>query len=109
MIMIGQSRRLQQPLRWGRRERLAVVAALAAALLALAALGVYALTRPARARDCVSVTFASTTGAAQVEGCGARARAICASGAFPGIANELRTACAHAGFAFRPAVSPPRG
>jgi hypothetical protein len=102
MIMIGQSRRLQQPLRWGRRERLVVATVLAVAVAALIGLGVYALTSGAPARrDCVSVTFASSVGGAELHGCGERARKICASGAFPGIAEELRVACARAGFPFR--------
>src|SRR6266516_1204083 len=98
MIMIGQSRRLRQPLRWGRRERAAIAAVLAVAVMALAALGIYALTSGAPARrDCVNVTFASTLGGAQLQGCGSRARRICASGAFRGIAQELQAACKHAG------------
>jgi hypothetical protein len=102
MIMIGHSRRLQQPLRWGRRERIVVAAVLAVTLAAVIGLGAYALTggAPAR-RDCVSVTFPSTLGGAQLEGCGERARRICASGDFRGIAQELRAACARAGFPFR--------
>jgi hypothetical protein len=109
MIMIGHSRRLAQPLRWGRRERLAVAALLAVTVAALASLGVYALTSGSRARaDCIGVTFPSTLGGAQLQGCGARARAICASGAFPGIADELNAACTRAGFAFRvPKRRPP--
>jgi hypothetical protein len=109
MIMIGQSRRLSQPLRWGRRERIAVATVLAATVAALAALGIYALTSgsPAR-RDCISVTFASSLGGAQLSGCGQRARRICASGDFPGIAADLRVACARAGLPFRaPRPRPP--
>jgi hypothetical protein len=106
MIMIGQSRRLSQPLRWGRRERIAVVTVLVASLCALVGLGVYALTSGARARgDCVTVTFASTLGGAELHGCGERARHICASGDFAGISEELRVACARAGFPFRAPVS----
>jgi hypothetical protein len=103
MIMQNQSRRLSEPLRWDRRERIAVAALLVALALALAALGAFALTSgsPARA-DCVSVTFASTLGGAEVKGCGARARRICASGGYPHIARELQAACARAGFPYRP-------
>src|SRR5579859_411643 len=98
MIMIGQSRRLSQPLRWGRRERLAVTAVLVTTVLALAALGVYALTSGAPARrDCITVTFAGTLGGVDLHGCGERARRICSSGDFPGISEGLRAACLRAG------------
>jgi hypothetical protein len=103
MIMIDRSRRLSEPLHWGRREKLAVGAVLACAVLALAALGIYALTSgsPAR-RDCVEVTFASTLGGATLHACGGRARQVCASGGSRGIEAELRAACARAGFPFEP-------
>ena len=102
MIMIDRSRRLAEPLRWGRREKLAVGALLACVVLALAGLGAYALTSGSRSRrDCVDVTFASTLGGARLHGCGSRARRICASGAFRGIAQELHVACKHAGLPFR--------
>jgi hypothetical protein len=103
MIMFEQSRRLSQPLRWGRREKLLVGTLLAAVLLALVALGVYALTRSDTARaDCVSVTFASTLGGAELHACGSKARAICASGSFRQIEQQLSASCARAGFAYRP-------
>jgi hypothetical protein len=97
MVMFEQSRRLSEPLRWGKREKTAIAAALSAVLIALIALGAYALTSgsPARA-DCITVTFASTLGGADLHGCGARARRICASGEFRGVAPELRAACARA-------------
>jgi hypothetical protein len=103
MIMENRSRRLGEPLRWGRREKVAVGALLACVAAALVALGAYALTSgsPAR-RDCVDVTFASTLGGADLQGCGAQARRICASGAFPGVRVELAVACRHAGFYFKP-------
>jgi hypothetical protein len=104
MIMQDQSRRLSEPLRWGRRER-AVVGVLLACVAAIAiGLGAYALTSggPAR-RDCIEVTFASTLGGAVEHACGAQARAVCASpGAFRGVAEALRAACRQAGFPFDP-------
>jgi hypothetical protein len=42
------------------------------------------------------VTFASTLGGADLHGCGAQARRICASGQFASIEHELRAACLHA-------------
>jgi hypothetical protein len=103
MIMQDQSRRLSEPLRWGRRERTVIAVLASCVLLAAIGLGAYALTSGAPARrDCVEVTFASTLGGATVHACGARARAVCASGAFKGVAKELRAACLRAGFPFDP-------
>lgn len=102
MIMIDQSKRLSEPLRWGRRERTAVAALLACVLLAVIGLGAYALTSGAPARrDCIEVTFASTLGGATEHACGAQARRVCASpGAFKSVAAELRAACRRAGFPY---------
>ncbi|HEY4452187.1 MAG TPA: hypothetical protein VGN13_11410 [Solirubrobacteraceae bacterium] len=103
MVMFEQSRRLSEPLRWGRREKMAVAAALSCLVIALAGLGAYALTSGAPARaDCIRVTFASTLGGADLQGCGARARRICASGGFRNIQQELRLACARARLAYKP-------
>jgi hypothetical protein len=102
MIMIDQSKRLSQPLRWGRRERAVVAALLACVALIAIGLGAYALTSGAPARkDCIEVTFASTLGGATEHACGAQARRVCASpGAFRHVAAELRAACHRAGFPF---------
>ena len=101
MIMHEQSRRLSEPLRWGRREKTVIAVLASCAALALIGLGAFAITRGAPARaDCIRVTFASTLGGADLQGCGARARQICASGAFRGIEHELRQACRRAGFPF---------
>ena len=100
MIMQDRSRRLSEPLRWGRREKAAVGTALGCLIAAIIALGVYALSSgsPAR-RDCIDVTFASTVGGATLHACGARARAVCARpGELKGIADALRAACRRAGF-----------
>jgi hypothetical protein len=102
MIMFEQSRRLSQPLRWGRREKTAVAALLSCLLLALIGLGAYALTSGSPARsDCIRVTFASTLGGADLHACGAQARSVCASGDFRSIQRELSTACSRAGFPYR--------
>jgi hypothetical protein len=102
MIMFDQSRRLSEPLRWGRREKTAVAVLLSCLLLALIALGAYALSSGAPARsDCVKVSFASTLGGAELHACGAQARRVCASGDFRGIRQELSAACRRAGFAYR--------
>jgi len=102
MIMQDQSKRLSEPLLWGRREKAVVTALLACVALAAIGLGVYALTSgsPAR-RDCIEVTFASTLGGATEHACGAQARRVCASGDFRGIEQELGNACRRAGFPYR--------
>jgi len=103
MIMFDQSRRLSEPLRWGRREKTAVAVLAACLALALIALGAFALSGGAPARsDCVKVSFASTLGGGELHACGAQARRICASGDFRGIRQELSAACGRAGFAYRP-------
>ncbi len=67
MIMFEQSRRLSEPLRWGRREKTVVAVLLSCVALALIGLGAYALTSGAPARrDCIDLTFASTLGVARV-------------------------------------------
>jgi hypothetical protein len=99
--MQDQSRRLSQPLRWGRREKAAVAALLSVLAVALIVLVAYAATTGSPARkDCVSVTFASTLGGAVLHGCGERARRICAAGDFHTIEAELRVACRRAGFPY---------
>jgi hypothetical protein len=102
MIMMDRHQRLSEPLSWGRREKLAVAALLAVLAMAVIGLGAYALTSGSPERvDCVSVTFASTLGAARLHGCGHQARVICASGgSYRGIADSLSAACRRAGFPF---------
>jgi hypothetical protein len=102
MVMFEQSRRLSEPLRWGRREKTAVAVLLGCLLLAVIGLGAYALTSGSRGRgDCVDVTFASTLGGAQLHACGTQAARICASGSFRGIKQELQAACRRADLPFR--------
>src|SRR5438046_9254445 len=102
MVMHEQSRRLSEPLRWGRREKTVMATLVAIVVLALLGLGAYALSSGAPARaDCIDVSFPSTLGGAELKGCGEHARKICASGSFRGIQDELSAACAKAGFAFR--------
>jgi hypothetical protein len=103
MVMFEQSRRLSEPLRWGRSEKTAMAALLSCLALALIGLAVYGLSAgsPARA-DCIRVTFASTLGGADLHGCGRQARRICASGEFRSIAAELHKACERAKLPYRP-------
>jgi hypothetical protein len=104
MIMQDQSRRLSQPLQWGRRERTIVAVMLSCVVLAAIGLGAFALSSggPVR-RDCIEVTFASTLGGATEHACGPAARRVCASSeGFEHVEAELRAACLRAGFPFTP-------
>jgi hypothetical protein len=102
MIMENRSRRLSEPLRWGRREKTIVAALLSALALAAVGLGAFALTSGSREpSDCVDITFASTLGAAHMHACGARAKTLCASpNASKEIAAPLKQACRRAGYPF---------
>ncbi|MHB1467545.1 MAG: hypothetical protein ACYCU0_02000 [Solirubrobacteraceae bacterium] len=79
MVMVGQSQRLKEPLRWTRAGKLTVAAVAAIALAAAVALviAVASRTKPLP-RGCISVTFPSNVGGATVQTCGARARSDCA-------------------------------
>jgi hypothetical protein len=104
MVMVGHSKRLAQPLRWGRRERIAVVAVAVLAVLGLVAVGVAALASGgarAPAAGCVSTTASSYTGGVTVRVCGAGARELCASRTRVGDVGALRAQCLRGGYAFR--------
>ncbi len=102
--MMDQQRRLSEPLRWTRAGKLAVAGVAVALLIATIAVGIYAVAGGFRRQlqaGCVEVTFASTTGAASLHACGARARALCASGGSqPGLGGSLQKACNRAGYAY---------
>ncbi len=98
--MFEQSRRLSEPLRWGRREKTVVAALVACVVLAVAGIVAFGSGGSASAKDCISVTFASTLGGAQRHACGTEARSICASPAsYRVLGPQLAGACRHAGFA----------
>jgi len=102
MIMMDQSKRLSEPLRWGRRERSVVAAMVVCLALFILGLGAYALTTGSPPRkDCIEVSFASTLGNATEHACGGQARKVCASPQlFKHVAAELHASCRRAGFPF---------
>ena len=102
MIMENRSKRLSEPLRWGRRERAIVATLLSCLLLGAVGLGAFALTSGSKEpKDCVDITFASTLGAAKMHACGARAKILCAAPqASKEIAQPLKQACRRAGYPF---------
>jgi hypothetical protein len=99
--MIDHNQRLSQPLPWSPRVRRALAALVALAVVAVVALGIYGATGGLNAKlrpGCIDVTFASSTGGAQLAACGARAREICASpGEARSIGQPLQAACRRAG------------
>jgi hypothetical protein len=102
MIMEARAKRLSTPLQWGRREKTAVGVLVATVLLALVALGAYALTSGSPARkDCVEAIAPSTVGAVRIHACGNNARRVCATaGSYKGIADALGKSCRHAGLPY---------
>jgi hypothetical protein len=100
MIMMDQSKRLREPLRWPRTGRLALIAAIALLVVAMATVAVIASTSgPSRRVGCIEVTFASTLGAAVIHPCGPVARRLCANPSEnPAVAahGALREACKQA-------------
>lgn len=109
MVMVGQQRRLEQPLRWGRRERWAVFAIVAALILGAAVVVVYAITSSGGSSKagCVEVTVPSTLGAAVVHSCGQDARNLCRQGTKSQVpVDALRAECARLHYAFGSPAQP---
>lgn len=104
MVMVGQHKRLSEPLHWTRGARIAVAAAsatLAAAIVALVLIA--SANAPKHRAGCIEVTFASTLGAAVTHACGTKAKGMCADPAEnPGLAahDALRAACRQAGLPY---------
>jgi hypothetical protein len=101
MIMEARQKRLSTPLQWGRREKTAVAGALAVLVLALIALGAYALTSGSPGRkDCVEALAPSTLGGVRIHGCGGHARQLCSTASRQRdarIADALTASCRRAG------------
>jgi len=104
MVMVGQEKRLSEPLSWTRGGRLAIAAALACLLIAGAALGLLAaFGTSSRAPGCIQVTFASTVGGATVHACGEKAKQACANPELNHNAvahGKLKAECARAGLPY---------
>jgi hypothetical protein len=102
--MVGQQKRLSQPLRTpraGKIAALAVAGSLVAAVLAAVVIGLTGASR--RNAGCIEVSAASTVGGVITQACGARARGICAAPAeSPALAAHglLRDACRQAGLPY---------
>jgi hypothetical protein len=100
MVMVGQSRRLREPLRWTKAGKATVAVVVALALIAATALAV-AISNgsPAKRPGCIAMTFASTVGGATIQACGTKARRYCANPqASPHTAHatNLRSECERA-------------
>jgi hypothetical protein len=110
MVMIGQSRRLAEPLRWTRAGKVGVAAVVTLLVAAVLGVSVFALTGGTReARGCFEVTFPSTLGAAYLHACGARAREICATPSrylAAAAVGQLQAACRRAGYPYAGSAAP---
>jgi hypothetical protein len=106
MIMVGQAKRLREPLsRRQRRALYATVGGLLAAVVALAAYGAVAHDPSTTSgHGCVSVTVASTTGGAILHECGRAAERWCRMEAqrHGPLASVAGPQCRLAGYPFGP-------
>jgi hypothetical protein len=99
MIMFDQSKRLARPLRWTRAGKLAAGACALLLAIAVTLAIVLAGPGPGHGPGCISVTFASTLGGAELDECGARARTVCrAPQSYPSLAGEIRAQCRRLGY-----------
>jgi hypothetical protein len=105
MVMMDQSKRLAEPLRWTAGGKLAVVAVSAMLLVCVLGAGVYGLVHGFGSHHqagCVDVIVASTLGGADVHACGSKARTLCAAPAGGGLAgnDSLREQCRREGYPY---------
>jgi hypothetical protein len=107
MVMVGQHKRLAEPMSGRQKRGLAI--ALVVLALAIAGGTVYAVTSNdsfgTSHNGCVSLTIASSLGAAVIHKCGSDAKALCAAAqtASDPVSRALRPQCVLAGY--RPARS----
>jgi hypothetical protein len=109
MIMVGQSKRLREPLSGGQRRALyATLGGLLAVVVALAAYGAVAHDAATTSgHGCVNVTVASTTGGGILHECGRAAKRWCRmeSLSHGALASLARPQCRLAGYPFGSAGS----
>jgi len=102
--MVGQHKRLSEPLRWTRGGKIALASAIACMLAAAAAVVIVASANaPKHRAGCIEVIFPSTLGAAFTHACGAKARQMCARPSEnPGLVahGALRAACGRSGLPY---------
>lgn len=100
MVMIGQHRRLSEPLRWTRAGRVGALVVACSLLAAIVTVIVLAsLGGSGQRAGCIEVTFPSTLGGSIAQACGVKARSTCADPAkSPALAEHgaLRQACRQA-------------
>jgi hypothetical protein len=102
MIMIGQGKRLAEPVAATGRERRATKALVGLLLAACIAAVIVYLNRGSTGSHCVTVAVASYTGGVSIERCGAKAAAWCrdayATTADDSLARAVRSACRRSGY-----------
>jgi hypothetical protein len=102
--MVGQHKRLSEPLHTPRAGKIAAFGVAASLLASILAVFVIASTSgSAHGAGCIEITLASTLGGSVTHACGAQARGICAAPAEnPALAAHgvLREACGRAGLRY---------
>lgn len=102
--MVGQHKRLSEPLRWTRGGRIALAGAAACLIAAAVAVAILASANaPKHRAGCIEVIFPSTLGGAFVHACAGKARQMCADPAEnPGLVahGALRAACRRSGLPY---------
>jgi hypothetical protein len=106
MVMMDQSRRLSEPLKWTRAGKLSIIAVSIVLAVCVIGAGAYGLVHgfgTHRTPGCIDVIVPSTLGGADVHACGPKARQLCGAPSGAGLAgNEsLRSQCRREGYVFR--------
>ena len=102
MVMVGQHKRLAEPM--SRRQKRGLAVSLAVVVLAVLGATVFAIASHdsfgTSRNGCVSLTVASSLGGTELHRCGASARALCeaAQTENDALSHELRPQCVLAGY-----------
>jgi hypothetical protein len=105
MVMMDQSRRLSEPLKWTPAGKLAVIVVSVLLALCVVGAGAYGLVHgfsTKRTPGCIDVIVPSTLGGADVHACGAKAKTLCGTPSGAGLAgnDSLRSQCRRERYAF---------
>jgi hypothetical protein len=105
MVMMDQSRRLSEPLKWTRAGKLSMIAVSVLLAVCVIGAGTYGLVHGFSKKQtpgCIDVIVPSTLGGADVHACGSKAKQLCGAPGGAGLAgnDSLRSQCRREGYAF---------